>query len=84
MRNKVYPHELHIEVGDLFDRLPNNVAWVVQSGTLPMYGRAIIKSTKVNDNKYEIELGEVTGRYLAEPETVSLGAVILVYGEFAT
>jgi len=82
--HKYFPDILYVAVGDIFDRMPIGVVWVATVGTHPFYGRSIVGSKKVNDNKYELELGYIVDRVIIhDKENVSATATIYVYGEFA-
>ncbi len=60
--SKHYPKTINLVVGELFERLPRDVRFLVTKGLLPVYGRTI-ESVVGYDDRIEVMLGEVAIEY---------------------
>ncbi len=82
--NKSYPEKFVLAVGDIFNRVPRELFWIVnQTGEhYPIYGRTIDGWHRINENKYIIELSAISFECkFAKDMVTKPPTTIALYGE---
>ncbi len=69
-----YPKHSELFIGEVFERVPEQVYWHKAQGSYPIYGREIVNIERVGKHKVVVELGFVD-------DTASQEATIHLYGE---